>query len=372
MSPYIYPTLDDDFFKNAMNKEYFKNIIIKSGSYDNLIKGISKKEYMFSGIHSNKYEKNNSCVKKRKIYLEEPVAFEDIEFEYYINEDGFRGRSLNKFNKNNINVLFIGCSITQAVGLPEEQSWYKKLIDKMIQDNPGVEINYYNLSVSGIGFEIILKNMITFLNNVGKPDFIFCLIPQISRQLRWHNTGYSNAHLKIEEIALVVPEWMRSVLNPLPREVDVLHTDSYSVEDSLMKFSSMIHFAETLCNLSGIKFIWATWFKDHGDIFKNPNIGFKNYLNLNIKLSDGFFVDKKNLGSVEPTWMGEESNESYSREDKTKKQYLDSFNINNEPFWTSARDGWHPGAYTHTIISDKFYKELCIRYNNYMEGINEK
>jgi hypothetical protein len=70
--------------------------------------------------------------------------------------------------------------------------------------------------------------------------------------------------------------------------------------------------------------------------------------------------------------MGEESNESYSREDKTKKQYLDSFNINNEPFWTSARDGWHPGAYTHTIISDKFYKELCIRYNNYMEGINEK
>lgn len=370
----------NNLFDKAINDEYFKDIMINSKEYDNIIKGVSRNKYLFSGSQSKEYEKFNECFTAKKFYVEEPIVFEDINFEYYINEDGFRGRSFKKFDNNNINILFLGCSITQGLGLPEDQSWYKKLIKKIESDYPDKKINYYNLSVSGIGYEVIFKNMITFLNFVGKPDFIFCLLPQISRQLKWHEKKYMNLHLKLSNLDVVMPKWMEKLIIPIPRkfdklnedrrEAELIYTQNYSVEDSFMKFCNFIHFVETLCKMSNIKFIWSTWFSDHEKVLQNKNIGFENYFKLNLNLIDGFVADKKLLNHIYPAWIVRLDNNKdeleYPKEEIIKKQFLDSLNINDEPFWTSARDGWHPGAYTHNVISDKFYKELKIRYNKYI------
>lgn len=308
-----------------------------------LIKELSADHYIFSTTHSMKYFEEDECIEKKLSFFEERIVIEDIPFTYHINENGFRSKSFKKFDDKEINILFAGCSITQGVGLPEDQCWYRKFIYKLEKDFPNKKISFYNLSINGGGYETIFKNILTFINTVGKPNFIFCLFPNIGREIRWCDDSYRNLHYYENESHI-------NQLSEFDKKHHLIYKKNYCKEDSLMKFSNLINFLEIFSEFCNIKFLWSTWSSEEKRIFSK--LKFKNYFSINEDLGNLFIVSD----------AIQRSNGYYEsdKEKRIRELYLNQMNKDNEPYWLTARDGFHPGSYAHTIISDLFYKQ-CIK-----------
>lgn len=365
--------IGQDFFEKNYNNEYISLDNLEEKVVDKLFKSLSIKDYLYNRNHKLKFPYTDFSMEEDKLFIEEDIIIKDSNFKYKLNEHGFRSESFNFFNENNINILFLGCSITHGVGLPEEQTWYKKFVDTIQMKYPNRTIQYYNLSVSGAGFEIMFKNLLTFLDRVGKPNFIIALFPQISRQLKWDGQEYKNAHLKVtkEEFYQAIPNIMDTSLEDLMKDVDVNHAINYSIEDSLMKFCNLMHFTESLCKMSGIKFIWSTWFEKNESIFSNKYLNFKNYFRLRVNIVENHCIPKEIYFIKNGTdgFLTESQKQLLKLMDK-KKIKLDKLNINKEPYWTCARDGWHPGSYVHKEISERFFMQFISLFYQEMEALN--
>lgn len=318
----------DFYLKNKKNN---KGVVEDASAY----------KYLFFTHHAKK----TKSIQKPGMFDEmadsESIYFDGPNFQYYINENGFRSKSFSEFNQDNVNILFLGCSITQGAGLPEECMWTTKLVNKIENDILNKQIDHYNLSTSGAGIHLIIKNLITFLNTVGKPDYVFAYFPQISRSLIWDSESYINAH------------YASGPLNQYPKH-DQLFSQKYVVEDSLMYNSTLIHMMELICNLSGIKLIWSTWYLDQTETINR--IRFNNYFDIpyNSEMHYAAVIEiyKKRGGD----------SKSYAKEYERNVKIINSFNVNNEPYWSSARDGWHFGTSFHNHVAEQFYKELKDKY----------
>lgn len=87
------------------------------------------------------------------------------EVEYKHNEYGHRCKNIKEINLDNY-ILFAGCSHTEGIGLPIENT-YSYLLAKDLKKD------YYNLSLAGCANDIIEYNLITWLATVEKkPDLI--------------------------------------------------------------------------------------------------------------------------------------------------------------------------------------------------------
>ena len=310
--------------------------------YDSIIEGVSAKGYLFFLESYNWWSKKQNCSVLNKMHEQEKIYFDGPEFKYFINEYGFRSKSFSEFDLNNINVLFLGCSITQGVGLPEECMWAKKLVDKIQNDMPDKQIDYYNLSIAGGGIHLAIKNLITFLNTVGKPDYIFVYFPQISRSIIWNDENY---------ISVLLPNKIEKRLNEQEEFLE-----NYNVENTLLYTTTLIHMMELICNLSGIKLIWSTWYNEQMKTIKK--VGFNNYFELNINTLD-YYAEPIEISKHRGHYT-----DDYNYQYKYHLKRINKSNINNEPYWSSARDGWHFGTSFHTQVAEKFYIEFKSKYKN--------
>lgn len=318
----------DTYFNDPDN--YFRDTFDEE-KYFNLLNSLSYKKYLFyTGVH----HKNgiNVCREVDKLDEPEPKHIDGPDFKYFLNEYGFRSKSFFEFNKKNTNILFVGCSITFGTGLPEESTWYKKFINKINIKN----VDYYNLSINGAGTQVLIKNIITFINTVGKPDYIFMYLPNISRLLKWDENEY------------------KGIGNDL--FVDKKNLIGYSVEDTAMWTSTLLHLLELLCDLSNIKLIWSTWMRDQADFYKS--IGFKHYFDLDFNISDLYVTPPEIHKIRNPKYVGYKYEYDKLLKDINKK------NINNEPYWSSARDGWHFGSLFSETVSEKFLIEFNRKFND--------
>jgi hypothetical protein len=104
---------------------------------------------------------------------------------YSYNSLGFRSDEFTKDHRG-AHILFAGCSETEGVGDILEHCWsymtYKELSKET--DVSG----FFNLSKYGWGYDIILSNIMTYINSYGKPDKIFILFPNIGRFYQWDDT----------------------------------------------------------------------------------------------------------------------------------------------------------------------------------------
>jgi hypothetical protein len=277
--------------------------------------------------------KDNYCLYDF-LKMTEPILVEGPSFKYKINESGFRSKDFKEFNKNNLNIVFSGCSITAGVGLPEEYTWYKKLYNKIAEEKTDKEINFYNLALNGSSIFLMYKNLITFIRTVGKPDYIFLLIPNMSRHLVYDKTSETYTGVNY-------------LVNPV-REQDIEYKENYSYEDSLLLTTTLMNSLEALCDLSDIKLIWSSWIPEDTLLFND--LKFKYFLNF-----------KQNLFTytASPLDPFQEDNQTKKDKDgyKTLVEFLSRKNKNNEPYWHSAREG-HPGTYFTNVCSDKYFQEF--------------
>jgi hypothetical protein len=95
-----------------------------------------------------------------------------------INSLNFRSDEFT--NKHNgLHILFSGCSITQGVGLLEEEIWAKKLYNKISKNEKCS--GYFNLAISATGLCDQVINIFKYFNIYGDPNFIFLNIPNPHR-----------------------------------------------------------------------------------------------------------------------------------------------------------------------------------------------
>ncbi len=320
-----------------------KVMLVNKKFYSNTVKNSIMPNNFFSKnlIDKDNFNKeNNSFYKKGKyfyskyLFLYERDVVSGDSFEYQINSQGFRGKDFDEFDKNNINILFGGCSQTLGVGLPEENTWYKKLSDRVALMHEGKKVDFYNISVNGSSIELIVKNTIAFIKRGTKPDYIFLFLPESSRVMSFNKDE--------NEFDLYIP-------NAKFEKERKYYLNNYIHEDKLLINFILLSLLEEVCILSGIKLLWTTWERPESKMYMDG--GFNN-----------FFKIDENLASIAVN----PPDEKFGRMDFLEKQYkieIEKFNNrynnkNNEPYWHSARDGLHYGSAASSVIADIFIKEL--------------
>jgi hypothetical protein len=115
------------------------------------------------------------------------------DFTYKFNSDGFR---CDEFDlKSELPILFIGCSVTEGIGLPVEHTW-SYLLHQEIRKLTGKNIPYWNIAQGGAGIDT-QASLMYWLSKRIKPTHVFGLLPPFLRRefkhggpdLKWWAAG---------------------------------------------------------------------------------------------------------------------------------------------------------------------------------------
>ena len=325
----------NSFFRNGNNdykhyiKEFFKNKSNNNSKNHSTVKDKLFNEYLESCRSEDQYLVCPAPTPGEKSLVAGP------DFNYKINSEGFRSKSFNEFNVNDKNILFAGCSMTFGVGLPENLTWTDILLNKI--NSSGLDkYTAYNIGAPGVGIEIIYKNVLAFVESVGKPDKICILFPNISRGIIYDEAIKAFIYSDVN-------------LNRDKKVFDQKYKDIYSHEYQLYKIISVINSLEIICKAKGIDLFWSTWEFDGETFFEC--LDFKNFLPFNediwlkMQLPPGFYNTK------------DDNTKEKKMEYLIKCQQLEEKNLEKMPYWSSARDG-HPGLYFMQTVAENFFKEM--------------
>lgn len=173
-----------------------------------------------------------------------------IDFSYKLNNYGHRCDNF-KNDCGNGSLLFAGCSFTFGEGLPYKSNWSGILYDKLSfrnEDNYG----YYSLGYCGGSNYLIAKNIISYIENFGKPEAVFALFPESSRKTQMVNE---------EELVLI----------PYQKQ----HKESIwgKRENAFINTYKTIYKLNEYLKKNNINFVWSFWDEfDRKRISKYPAI----------------------------------------------------------------------------------------------------
>jgi hypothetical protein len=145
-------------------------------------------------------ERYNEVRKNPKI-----STYSESDFNYSFNSFGFRSCEFDNDAKTKI--LYVGCSFTEGIGLPVEDTWCYQL-NQLIA--PGIKM--FNIGKAGASIDLCIRLAYTTIEHKGfKPDFVFFLMPPLNRnefiyideeQLNWFdfapsNSAFKNSHERV-------------------------------------------------------------------------------------------------------------------------------------------------------------------------------
>lgn len=307
----------DNFFNNNVDFLY-------PNRPDYIIKPEIENKHYITSTSNNEITMSIFCKEEdHKITPKRGLIEEEVPFNYVLNKMGFRSKNFEKFNNENHNILFSGCSFTFGQGLPEDLIWTKMLEKKISNFIDNKKINSYNLGIPGSSIQLIIKNIFSFINVYGKPDEIFVLLPEASRAFNYdyNNNTYRNFIYRKEFL-------FENKNHPIKK-----YMESFVYENNLFYSTQLIQALEIFCNNLNINLIWSTWINPEGSLFEKLN--FKNFVYL-------------------PKQMSEYMNHP---EEQIIKLRENEFNL---PYWQHARDLQHPGSCFSTEVSDIFYKRWLL------------
>ena len=281
-----------------------------------------------------------------ELFTEENYKFlgvKTVNFDYNLNKYRFRSEEFSTFNSKNINILTIGCSNSVGIGIPNECTWSELLKEKIFLNNDK-EVHIYNLSVSGGNIRLLIKNIITFINTVGCPNYIFALFPDSTRYILFDKNlmRYFNYTWFVSDN---LPESKKEEISLKHNQYSITYQNEYKHENNLFDTILYIHLLESMCNLYNINFKWGSWHSGDNEIYKN--ISFKNYIEF--KNINDFYVPLDYFHTL-------------SKLNKIavmqNKELLDKKNINDKPFWVIGSDLAHPGTYWHEQVANIFFESI--------------
>lgn len=265
--------------------------------------------------------------------ITERIFYEEVEFKYKLNSDGFRSRHFNQFDKSKTNILYTGCSFTYGVGQPEEYTWPSLLTDLIKNKDLNKDVEHFNIAYPGASIHEIVRNCFIFFEKFGHPDYLFMLVPDVNRSISYIESS--------ESYQSVNPSG-HNLSNKMPKEL-INAIENYSPKNNWLIASDLISMLEAYCNSNNIKFIWTTWIRHQSKCWSY--LGHKNFF-------DPQFEEQE-------MWYTPKDNEKPPFAKKIKAE-----NVNNLPYWEFARDGRHPGTCWTTLESEKFFNEINKRYKD--------
>lgn len=125
-------------------------------------------EYYFSPMDSEEEYLKNLRIQP------EDWPYRDYSILYKYNEYGHRSKSINEIDLDNY-ILFAGCSHTEGVGLQVEHT-FPYIVSSQLN------CDYYNLSLSGSGVDVMMYNLALWINRFKKlPKALVILWPEETR-----------------------------------------------------------------------------------------------------------------------------------------------------------------------------------------------
>lgn len=232
------------------------------------------------------------------------------DFNYKVNNYGFRSNKFYKLDNNSINVLVAGCSVTFGMGLPEEKTW-PHLLQKQMESFLNKKVRFDNIAVTGIDAIQEIQNIFIYIEKYGKPDYIFVNLPPVYRRPYMHNAE-SRMSTKQDINFLSTKE-----------EVEAYLLANWSSEgSSFFQNILAVRQLELYCKQLGLPLLWMSW-----DIATKEYYKIFNFFNM---------VD----------WtLPHKDFSSFCITELDKK------------YWTVARDKMHVGYQDHLVYADHFYTE---------------
>ena len=256
----------------------------------------------------------------------------DVKNTYIINKNFFRSKEFVHNEKNDI--LTAGCSNTYGTGVPENNNW-PSLLSKD-------KYSFVNLAEQGVGVEKIVFNVLRYISEYEKPEYIFCLFPdffrlEFTQDIDFHvytdrsgnqaggDVNYAPVHLESydQNFNIVKPE--KFIKTPIGIEQSI--SPHYAINKSLKN----LHILETFCKKANIKFYWSTWSEFNVELldvlFNNKNF----FLN-----KENYIIPSKNeILSNSPSKINYKVIDCVSEHDSLFK---------NEEVWKCGLDKYrHPG-----------------------------
>jgi hypothetical protein len=210
---------------------------------------------------------------------------QDDSVRYSFNSLGFRSDEFTDYHDGE-HVLFAGCSETEGQGGNLESLWaymvYKKLSEtKKIS-------GFFNLSRGGWGHDLIIANIIQYIKRYGKPDKIYMLLPNMSRDFDWQ--GLEN---KEEYYIYSIKTTFFSVKPFILPDGTVRQKQKLKEQrDLVTKFINLIKLFEEYCVSNNIELVWSTYSIPDGRNYKNLNV-FNNFIDMSD--ADEIISKSKNL-----------------------------------------------------------------------------
>jgi hypothetical protein len=143
--------------------------------------------------YSNQWKDHDNFKNYQSMPISEHTYNAD-DFYYDTNANGFRCDDFDTMDFTKKSIIYLGCSHTFGVGLPEEHSWPTITHNKLQKENNTI-YNYINLGVAGAGADYYLH----FLPYFAKfnPEIIISCNPEITRMnaIKKLNEGNIITHL---------------------------------------------------------------------------------------------------------------------------------------------------------------------------------
>jgi len=114
--------------------------------------------------------------------MPEDWYYRNIPITYTRNKNGHRCKEISDIDFDNY-ILTIGCSYTEGIGLELEKTYPYMLSQKMNCD-------YYNLGMGGVGIDVVIHNLIVWLNTHKKPKALVVQWPTSGRFIRSQDNPY--------------------------------------------------------------------------------------------------------------------------------------------------------------------------------------
>lgn len=191
-------------------------------------------------------------VSVKNVHPEEDIFHVD----YNHNSDGFRSPEFDKLN-NEKKVLFLGCSHTYGVGLPEEYRFSNILSEK---------INYKFANISSPGDSVMsqVRKAFWYFRNYGNPKTIICIFPifRMESPLVWYKNEKSTyvSHDPINK-----PNYMIENHYFEHNRFKKYAKAPYDLEDVLSQEASIfysylyIDILDQYCSSNNINLVWSIW-----------------------------------------------------------------------------------------------------------------
>jgi hypothetical protein len=143
--------------------------------FDNIIYGTDEHNLYFRELGSDTESNFLQNLKKQP----NDWIYRNKKINYLRNNLGHRCKELDKLDNDFI--LFLGCSITEGVGLAIEDT-YPFLLSKKLN------LDYYNLGIGGTGIDVLSMNLSLWFSNIKKPPkMIVIQWPEIYRRIEIEN-----------------------------------------------------------------------------------------------------------------------------------------------------------------------------------------